>query len=338
MIKRNKTRSAFFRLTKYSLVFVTIITAFIAIYFIIINQNNKISHKKSPQIEESKEAVLSPSLKANSPDLVGLNLENGPYYITADEIQELSGHASFTNPKVKLMLKHIDWLNLVSEKANLTTQDHHLQLFDNVKANLNMQYYFESNQAEIFAQESTIKSDQPSKLYTSEYNVHSTNGFIIDYNDKTAFFHGKIDANIKRDKDQSRTNIKSDRLDIFWQKKIGHFIGNVMLTKESTTVKSDKMTAIVNTKTNQLEKILCFGNVNITDKKQTATGLYGEYIVATSILTLKDKVSLKKDGNILTGELLHYNFNFQQADLVGASQEQGNKRVKAIIIPKKQND
>ncbi len=298
-----KRRSKFFRFIKYAFIFIVCVTATVTLYYIIANQNNKISHKKSLPIEAKESAAINMSLKAQSPDLIGISLEHGPYYINAKEMQELSGHVSFIDPKVKLMLKHLDWFNLNSDKATLTTSDQHLQLFNNVRGNLNKQYYFESNQMEIFAQEAIIKSAEFIKVLTSEYNLTSQNGLLIDYNKQTAFFHGKIAAEVKAHKDKSVTNISSDKLEVFWQKKVGNFLGHV----------------------------------TITDNKQTATGEYGEYNVATSMLTLKDKVKLIKDGNILTGELLHYNLKTQQADLVNTSTN-NNQRVRAVIIPKKKDD
>lgn len=324
-----------FRFAKYVFVLIAIITSTVVLYYIIANQDNKISHNKSI-IPEENNGRPNISLQANAPSLIGLSLDHGPYYIQAKEMQEVSGIVDFVNPQVRLMLKHLDLLKLVSDKASLITSNNYLQLIGNVRSNLNKLYYFEGEKAEIFSQESIIKSDQISKIYTTEYDLLSDNGFVLNYIDQTIFFHGKINANIKEEKNKSLTHIKSDKLDVFLQKKTGDFLGNVVLTKDGTIVEADKMSVIINPITNKLEKILSYGNIKIVDKNQTATGKYAEYIVSTSILTLKDKVKLIKDNNILTGELLHYDFNNHKADLVG-SQGKDNARVKAIIIPKKQD-
>ena len=329
-----KHRSKLIRSIKYALVIATLITALVLIYFVITNQNSKVNHKTSNLVnEDTNGSEPNIAFKAKLPDFTGISLDHGPYYIQANEMEESAGYVSFIEPKVKLMLKHLDWLNLTAKRANLTISDNHLQLFDDLHSNLNKQYYFNGEQAEILAKESIIQSSQYSKFFSNEYNLESQNGFILNYNDHTVFFHGSINLNIKKIKDQSTTNIKSDQLDVFWKNKIGHFLGHVILTKDGTIVQADKMTAIMNPKTNQLDKIHTYGHVKITNKDQIATGEYGEYIVATSILTLRHKVELLKQGNVITGEVLHYNFNTQKADLVGAPQK-NNQRVKAVIIPK----
>ncbi len=337
MSYRMKRRSKLFRFTKYTFVFIALITAIVILYYVFVNQNNKISHnsKEEKRVENTSEPDIS--FKAYLPDLTGISLDHGPYYIQATEMQELAGSVVFVDPKVKLMLKHLDWLNVTAQRANLIKADQHLQLFDDIKANLNKIYYFKGNQAEIFAKESIIKSDHHVEIFTDEHNLKSQNGLVINYNDQTAFFLGKIDANLKRIQDKLVTNIKSDTLEVFWQKKIGDFLGHVILTRDGTIVEADKMTAIMDPITNQLEIIHAYGHVKIINKEQTAIGEYGKYIVATSILTLKDKVQLIKQGNVMTGELLYYNFNTQKANLVSTS-EKSNQRVRAIILPKSLNE
>ena len=332
MSSKIKRRSKKIRLTKYLLVGIVIFTSIVMLYYIIANQDSKISHKNIPN-EQNKDSQPQISFEAKSPDLTGVSIDNGPYYIQAEEMQELSGQVSFKLPKVKLMIKHLDWLNLTSNSAKLTNLDQHLQLFDDVLANLNKQYYFVGTQAEIFAKDSIIKSEQISKFFTDESNLESKTGFFINYNEEIAYFYGKIDANIKQIKDKSATNIKSDKLDVFWQKKIGDFLGNVILTKDGAIVEADKMTAILNPITNQLDRIHAYGHVKITNKDQIATGEYGEYIATTEILTLKDKVTLLKQNNLMTGELLHYNFKTQKADLI-ALPGKDKQRVRAVIFPK----
>ncbi len=342
MLNRIERYSTLVRVLKYFFIITALASISVISYYILANKDGKIRQKTSAvSADGSKDSEPDIGFKVNQPDLMGISLDNGPYYIQAEEMQELAGQVFFTNPKIKSMLSHIDWLNLTAKKAKLTTEDSHLQLFGDLKANLNKQYYLIGEQAEILHKESIIRSDHYSKLYTSEYTLESDNGFIMNYQNETAFFYGKINANIKQYKDQFTTNIKSDKFDVFWQNKTGHFLGNVVLLRDGTKVEADKMTAIINPSTNKLEKIYAYGHVKIIDEENTATSEYGEYIVSTSILTLKDQVKLYKDNNILLGELLHYSFITKKADLVGSPEnttKNGKKRVRAIIIPKSKNE
>lgn len=335
MLYKINDRLRIIKSIKYFCVVVSVITVVVTSYYIFINRDNKIRQDTSVKVESSDKEEISSQV--SNPDLVGLSFTNGPYYIKAEQLNEFSDYTSFVNPKVELMLNHLDWLNVVSNTAKLTKSDNHLQLFDDVKANFNQYYYFVGNQAEILKDDSIIRSDSYSKVFTDEYNLESDNGFILNYKNETAFFYGKINANLKQSKDNTTTNIKSDKFDVFWLKKTGHFLGNVVLTKNGTIVKADKMVAILNPKTEKLDKVRAYGKIKIIDESITATGEYGEYIVDTEILTLKDQVNLHKDNNVISGELLHYNFTTKKADLVGAPKA-NNNRVSAVIIPEKKHD
>ena len=343
MLNKVEQYSILVRIIKYFFIITALASVSVISYYILVNQDGKIRQNPTSAKTKGNQANETDiSFKVDQPDLAGMSLNNGPYYIQAEQMQELAGQIFFTNPKVRSMLNHLDWLNLTAKEAKLTTDDSHLQLFGDLKANLNKQYYLIGEQVEILHKESIIRSDHYSKLYTSEYTLESDNGFIMNYQNETAFFYGKINANIKQYKDELVTNIKSDKFDVFWHNKTGHFLGNVVLLRDGTKVEADKMTAIINPGTNKLEKIYAYGHVKIIDKDNTATSEYGEYIVSTSILTLKDQVKLYKDNNILLGELLHYSFITKKADLVGSSEntiKNGKKeRVRAIIIPKSKNE
>ncbi len=321
------------RFAKHSFIVIILIITVLILYFIAKNQNSKISHQSH---EKSQTENFGIGFKASAPDLMGISLNHGPYYVQAKEMEELAGKISFKHPQVKLMIKHLDWLRVDSEIAYLTTKNNHLELFDNVKANLNKHYYFRGKQVEIFEQESIIKSDTLSYFYTKEYSLESRKGFIINYNKQIGTFYGNINANIQKKAEKEITNIKSNMLEVFWLKRIGNFIGNVTLTKQDTIVKADKMVAFLNHRTDELEKVLAYGNVKIINNEQTATSDFGEYSAQTEILTLKENVKLFKGEDVASGDLLHYNFTNKKADLVGAPNK-AKARVKAVIIPKKTN-
>ena len=105
------------------------------------------------------------------------------------------------------------------------------------------------------------------------------------------------------------------------------------MIQDDTRVESDKMVVAVNKLSNKVEQMYLYGRVKIIGDKQTVTSEYGEYRISTRILVLKNNVKLYKDGNIITGETLHYDFKLRQANLVGDTSKVNNKRVKAVIVP-----
>ena len=226
MLDKIEHHSKLIKLIKYFFISTAFLTALLIGYFIFINQDNKIRQNTTAKTT-AKNSEQDIGFKVNLPDLVGTNLDNGPYHIIAKEMQELSGHISFVSPEVKLMLKHLNWLSITAKEAELTPDEKHLQLFGDLRANFDKIYYFKGSQAEIFAKNSIIQSNHYSKLYTEVYDLESDAGFILNYQKQTASFHGKINANIN--KDGSTTNIKSDKLDVLGETKTGHFLGNVKI-------------------------------------------------------------------------------------------------------------
>lgn len=332
MPKKIKSRLVITQVIKYLLVFLALVTSILTGYYIIVNQDSKIRHESFS--DDNSDQISDTTFQVNNPNLVGINIENGPYYINAYSMEEVSGIVSFINPVVKIMLKHADWFNVISNSATLEIKSSNLQFFGSVKANYNNLYYFQGEQAEVIKNDGIVKSKQLSKLFFEENNLEAQNGFLLKHNNETVSFYGRINANIKQKDEQFVTNIKSDNLDISWSKKSGDFLGNVILLRNGTKVEADKMIAIADNNTNKLDKIYAYGNVKITDKNHSSTSEYGEYDAYSSIITLKKNVKLYKDKNTLTGELLHYNFITKKADLVGSSNKSGNNRVQAIIIPK----
>ena len=313
-----------------------LVTIFIVLYYMIDNQDSKISHN----IASKKENNLSEpyvSFKASFPFLTGVNLEQGPYYIKSKEMKESNGYVSFIEPKAKIMLKHINWVNVTSDIAKLVRYNNNLILIDHVLANFNNKYYFKSNIVEIMQKDYEIKSDSYSSFFVDEQNIDSEKGFTLNYETQIILFHGKVNTHIKTRKDKAVTNIKSDKLIIYEKEKKGEFLGNVILIKDGATIKSNKMIALLDSN-DKLDKIYAYGNVKIEDKSQVATGEYAEYFVRNSRLVLKDNVILFKNGNSISGELLNYNVDTKKVDLTGSKENSSKERVKAIIIPKKKNE
>ena len=144
-----------FRATKYILVVIAFISLLIVSYLVFINQNNKISQKDANETSNQQSKSLS-KFEVGAPNLSGLSLEHGPYYVKAVEMMESAGKISFIKPRIKLMVKHFDWVSLSSERANLVREDNHFTLYEKIKGNFNQQYYLESEQLEILTKESII--------------------------------------------------------------------------------------------------------------------------------------------------------------------------------------
>ena len=336
MRKNILNKSQFFRRLKYLLALAVMIIVAVILYFILANQDIVISHKRSQNDEIDKKNTHHLSLKATNPDMIGVSIDHGPYFIQSKEVYEIDKQVMFEAPKIKMMLKHVDWLNLVSKEAKLKVADNHLTLIDGVKANINNEYYLENDLTEILEKEAKIKSAVKTKLFNSEAEIFSDNGFLFDYNNQIIEFFGRVNLDTKKAGKDKSINIKSDSLIGYWKNKSGEFIGNVILNKEKTTVTADKMVVLINDKTKQLEKITAIGNVKVTDNMQTCYGDKGEYIIANSTLTLTGKVKLQRAGNEMFGNSLRYDFNNKRADLT--ANNNNKERVKAIIIPKKINE
>lgn len=327
-------KSIFFRKIKYFLALTVIVIVTVILYLIIVNQDVVISHKRSQNDEVKKKDSHYLSLKATNPDLVGANIEHGPYFIQAKEVYEVNEEIMFDKPKVRMMIKHEDWLNLISLKAKLKVSDSYLTMTEEVKANINNEYFLENNSTDIFEKESKIRSQVKTKLFNSETFIISDKGFLLDYASQIIELFGRVNLESKKGGKGKSINIKSDKLIGYWQNKTGEFIGNVVLNKEKSTVIADKMTIFLNEKTKQIDKVIANGNVKIKDNLQTCYGDEAIYVVAKSTLLLSGKVKLERAGNEMLGNSLRYNFNNKKADLT-SNDNNKKERVKAIIIPKK---
>lgn len=335
--KKVRQRLKIFSFIKYIFIAIAITSVSVISYYVFVNKDSQI--RQDISVTEVKSSEPDVSFKAVYPSLKGISIENGPYYIKADHMEKLSKKIFFTNPKINSMLNQLNWLNLTANRAEMQIDDNYLELFDNIKVDFDKQHYLTTEQVEMSYKNSIIKTNKYMKLYSDEYSLESDNGFTLNYQDQVANIYGRVNLNIQKDDDKFNTSIKSNTANIFWLKKEANFLGNVILLRDGTKVKANKMKVVINPSTNTIDRIYTYGNVKIIDQENIATSEYGEYIISTSILTLKDKVTLSRNDNILSGELLHYNFLKHKADLIGSnkqnnSSQQSNGRVKAVIMPK----
>ena len=315
---------------KYLLVFMVVFVSLLMTHFIFTRENNKISKANNETQTDDLKYLVS------HPDLHGNSFKQGPFFIKSKEMVEKNEVISFDYPIIKIMLKHNDWLNATCELAELISENELLTLYSKVKANINEEYYLETEKALIDSKDLIISSDVKSILFNNTMHLTSDNGFMAYMKDSLAKFYGKINLNIIEE-DKSNVIVKSSKLDFDWNKKIADFRDQVLITKDDTQIYSDKMLAFFNLKTNKLEKLKFFGNVKIINPKQQASSNYGEYLVETSIITLMENVRLIKDGNTITGEKLNYHVKNKTATMLSsANDKQESKpkeRSRAIIIP-----
>jgi lipopolysaccharide transport protein LptA/LPS export ABC transporter protein LptC len=325
-----KRRQRKITIIKYAFVIVVIITMIFALYFVFNNQTGKVSKKS---IDSNNEQPLL-DFKVIAPRLESLNIEHGPYHIKAKEMQESLGNISFVTPEVKIMLKQLDIISIKSNRAKLNTNNNRLELIDEIIADFNQEYFFYSDNIEILEKNNVLKSSYYAKITNANYNLESQNGFIVNYNQQHAILYGPIKLNVKNIKNNNNIDISAKNLEVFWYNATGIFYDDVTLTNNQTIVKANKMKALFNIKSKELERIYAYGEVQIINKEQTATSDYGEYIVKTGILTLKDNVHLSRLGNVMVGDLLNYNFYTEKAELIGSSDPTlPKKQVRAVITP-----
>lgn len=326
MIEKIKLHIIIAKIVKYVLSFFVFLILSLVAYFAIVNSDVKIRHQNDLVDDVNKD---SPRIKITNPNLLGINLKHGPYTIIAEDLEQNHGEIKFVKPSVEMTINRESFLNVSANQAFLIEDNNNLQLVNNVKANFNKLYFFDSEYAEVIKNKSIVKSDKFVKLYNEQSTLTSGTGFLLNYETEIASFWGKIKVHTVQ-KDGS-VDISSDTLAVFLNEGKSIFQGKVLVIKNGTEVRANKMVVFLDKSTDEIEKIFLYGNVKIIDKENTSTSEYGEYFEKTSILTLKNNVKLNRNGSVLTGEVLNYNFNTKRADLVGEVNSQGKRRVKAEI-------
>ena len=113
-----------------------------------------------------------------------------------------------------------------------------------------------------------------------------------------------------------------------WNKQLGQAIaiGNAKAIQGQTTIKANKIIAILSEDNNQqIKELRASGNVVFLKDQQLATGDKATYYLSQDKVIITGSVELKRDGNIIKGEKLIIDF------LTGLSKMNGsgeNKKVK----------
>ena len=113
-----------------------------------------------------------------------------------------------------------------------------------------------------------------------------------------------------------------------WNKQDGQAIaiGNAKAVQDQTTIKADKIIAVLSEdNSQQITKLEAIGKVTFLKDRQLATGNKAIYFLNQDKVIITGSVELKRDGNILKGEKLIIDF------LTGLSKMEGsnsNQKVK----------
>ena len=116
--------------------------------------------------------------------------------------------------------------------------------------------------------------------------------------------------------------------------KIAYAIGNAIATQGEKKISADKLIVHLDKGEDNNEIILieAEGNVIFNNEKEVATGKIAKYNFIENNIIIENTVTLKKDDNIMKGELLIMDLN------TGVSQISSNSdtnKVKMRFIPKK---
>jgi len=119
-------------------------------------------------------------------------------------------------------------------------------------------------------------------------------------------------------------------------KKIAYAIGNAIATQGDKKITANKLIVHLDHEEDNNEIILieAEGNVIFTNKKEVATGKNAKYDFIENNIIIEDTVTLKRDDNIMIGELLVMDLNTGISQITSAK---NNNKVKMRFLPKKVN-
>ena len=116
--------------------------------------------------------------------------------------------------------------------------------------------------------------------------------------------------------------------------KIAYAIGNALATQGEKTISADKLIVYLenNKENNEITLIEAEGNVIFTNKKEIATGETAKYDFIKNNIILENTVTLKKNDNIMKGELLIMDLNTGVSQITS---KENSSKVKMRFLPKK---
>ena len=131
---------------------------------------------------------------------------------------------------------------------------------------------------------------------------------------------------------KSPINIESSSLEIIDSEKIAIFEGKVRVNQENITISSDKLVLSYAfnsiTKSIDIQKILCSGNVLIEFDNQIVTSETAEYNLIVNQLILQNDVIISRgEGNAIKAEKVTVDLDTMRTKM------DSSERVKAFITP-----
>ena len=134
--------------------------------------------------------------------------------------------------------------------------------------------------------------------------------------------------------DVKPVDIIADEMQWNDDQKIAYAIGNAIATQGEKKISANKLIVHLDQEedTNEIILIEAEGNVIFTNKKEVATGKIAKYDFIKNNIIIEDTVTLKRDDNIMKGELLVMDLN---TGLSQITSDKSTKKVKMRFSPKK---
>lgn len=141
--------------------------------------------------------------------------------------------------------------------------------------------------------------------------------------------------------DKSPINIEADRMVSLEQKNTVLFSGNVLATQAEVRIRTNEMTVYYSQATKgkgqEVKKLLCVGNVEVTKGDWLGTGDKMDYLAQERKVILTGNAKAWQGKDQVTGETIVYYLDKGRSEVLPskASATSGKKggRVKATIIP-----
>lgn len=150
---------------------------------------------------------------------------------------------------------------------------------------------------------------------------------------------------IKHDAD-APVEITADTLEVFQEKKVAVFSGNVEAVQKKLSIKADTMTVHYRKNSGEqqqdaVSKIEAKGNVFLSSTKETVQGNLAIYNVQEETVLLTGSVILTSGKSVVKGEKLVYNLSTGRSKMVGNSVPSNDfggekkERVRGVFVPQK---
>lgn len=145
--------------------------------------------------------------------------------------------------------------------------------------------------------------------------------------------------------DDAPINIEADRMISQEEKNTVVFIGNVDASQGKVTIRTDKMTINYqpkdakkgNDQSQQVKKMICVGNVKVTQDDWLGTGKRMDYFADTRKVILYGNAKAWQGKNMVSGKTITYYLDEKRSEVESPDTVVGKgkkrQRVKATIIP-----